>query len=103
MLQDSAKWGALRASEAHILPSHQKNFGLVLAERLATGTPTLLSNQVNIWREIASQGAGLVEPETLEGTLQLLGRWLSLDADERRAMGKRARACYERCFPHDAA
>ncbi len=102
MLQGSTKWAALRASEALILPSHQENFGLVLAESLATGTPTLLSNQVNIWREISSQGAGLVEPDTLEGTLQLLGRWLSLDADERRTMGKRARACYERCFSHNA-
>ena len=102
MLQGSTKWAALRASEALILPSHQENFGLVLAESLATGTPTLLSNQVNIWREIASQGAGLVEPDTLEGTLQLLRRWLSLDTDERRAMGKRARACYERYFSHNA-
>ena len=33
MLQGAAKWGAYRAAEAFVLPSHQENFGIVVAER----------------------------------------------------------------------
>ena len=38
--------GALRAAEALVLPSHQENFGMVVAEALACGTPALLSKRV---------------------------------------------------------
>jgi glycosyltransferase involved in cell wall biosynthesis len=80
MLMGDVKWGALRAAEAFVLPSHQENFGIAVVEALACDTPVLISNQVNIWREIISDGAGLAEPDTAEGTLQLLNRWTALDA-----------------------
>jgi len=102
LLQGNTKWAALRASEAIILPSHQENFGLVLAESLACGRPALLSNQVNIWREISAQSAGLVEVDSVDGTERLLRRWLSLDISERAAMNVRARHCYEVSFSIDA-
>ncbi len=86
MLQGAAKCGAFRAAEAFVLPSHQENFGIAVAESLACGTPVLISDQVNIWREIAESGAGLVEPDTAEGTERLLRRWLSLTAAERSTM-----------------
>ena len=52
MIKDKVKWGAIKASEVFILPSHQENFGIAVAEALAVGTPVLISNKVNIWREI---------------------------------------------------
>jgi glycosyltransferase involved in cell wall biosynthesis len=102
LLQGNTKWAALRASEAIVLPSHQENFGLVLAESLACGRPALLSNQVNIWREISAQSAGLVEIDSVDGAERLLRRWLSLDISERAAMNVRARHCYEVSFSIDA-
>ena len=90
MLTGHAKWGALRACEAMVLPSHQENFGVVVAEALACGRPALISDQVNIWREIKESGAGLVEPDTLEGTRSLLTRWFALSGPERAAMSERA-------------
>jgi glycosyltransferase involved in cell wall biosynthesis len=86
MLIGDAKYGAMRNSDAFILPSHQENFGVVVAESLACGRPVLISNQVNIWPEIEEEKVGLVAPDTLEGTEQLLTRWLSLGAAERDAM-----------------
>jgi glycosyltransferase involved in cell wall biosynthesis len=80
MLQDDIKWGALRSAQAFVLPSHQENFGIAVVEALACETPVLISHQVNIWREIIDDGAGLAEPDTAEGTLQLLNRWSALDA-----------------------
>jgi len=80
MLSDDVKWGALRGAEAFVLPSHQENFGIAVVEALACGTPVLISSQVNIWREITGDGAGLAEPDTAAGTFRLLSRWVALDA-----------------------
>lgn len=98
MLTGDMKWGAYAASEAFVLPSHQENFGIVVAEALACGTPTLISNKVNIWREIVNAGGGFVGEDTLDGTLRLLTKWTDLDAAERQAMRVKARECFEQNF-----
>ena len=85
-LYGDAKWGAMRAAEAFILPSHQENFGIAVAEALACGTPVLISDKVNIWREIEAAGAGFVESDTLEGCEKLIKDWLSLDKARASAM-----------------
>ncbi len=96
MLHNMDKWGALAAAEAMILPSHQENFGLVVAESMIMGTPVLISDKVNIWREVDEAGAGLVEPDTLEGTRNLISRWEAFSSEEKAAMTARAApACSE--------
>ena len=89
MLTGEVKWGALAAAEVFALPSHQENFGMAVAEALAAGTPVLISNKVNIWREIEADGAGLVEPDNGAGTARLLERWLAADRDAMRAAARR--------------
>ncbi|HMG84950.1 MAG TPA: glycosyltransferase [Terracidiphilus sp.] len=98
MLQDERKWAALAASEVFVLPSHQENFGIVVAEALACGVPVLLSNQVNIWREIESANAGFVEADTLSGTVNLLEAWNRLGEVERSTMRANCHLCFERYF-----
>jgi glycosyltransferase involved in cell wall biosynthesis len=98
MLTGAIKWGAYASAEAFVLPSHSENFGLVIVESLACGTPVLISDRVNIWREIIQARAGLVSKDTLEGTRRLLEDWLGLTQNERRHMSERARACYETRF-----
>jgi glycosyltransferase involved in cell wall biosynthesis len=73
-----------------ILPSHQENFGVVVAEALACSRPALISNQVNLWPQIEEDQSGLVEPDTLDGTRSLLTRWFGLSEKEKSAMGERA-------------
>lgn len=98
MLTGDFKWGAFYASDAFCLPSHQENFGVAVAEALACGRPVLISNKVNIWREIDADGAGLVEPDTLEGTIKLLDRWLTCSPRQLEALRISARACFDRRF-----
>lgn len=102
MLQGDAKWGAFHASDAFVLPSHQENFGIAVAEALACGLPALISDKVNIWREVAADGAGFVAPDTMEGTLDSLTRWLQLDPLAAAAMREQASQCFERHFTVDA-
>lgn len=103
MLTGDLKWGALRAAEAFILPSHQENFGLAVVEALACGKPALVSDKVNIWREIEADGAGLVADDTPAGIEAQLGRWFALSAAERGAMNQRARAAFESRYQIDRA
>jgi glycosyltransferase involved in cell wall biosynthesis len=98
IIAGDVKWGALRACDALILPSHQENFGISVVEALAAGRPVLISHQVNIWREIESDGAGLAEDDTLEGTVRLLRRWCDLLPAERAAMAARAQPCFATRF-----
>ena len=98
MLRDTLKCGALSASEVFVLPSHQENFGIVVAEALACGLPVILSNKVNIWREIVSYWAGLVGPDTVEGTAASLTRWSQLNAGEIAAARLRSRKCFDELF-----
>jgi glycosyltransferase involved in cell wall biosynthesis len=103
MLKGDAKWGAFRASEAFALTSHQENFGVVVAEAMACGKPVLISNKVNIWREVVSDGAGLVEPDDSEGARRLLVRFSNLPLSERSLMGKKARKSFLDRFTIEAA
>jgi len=103
MLNEQLKWGALRVAEVLLLPSHQENFGISVVEALACAVPVLISDKVNIWREIAADGAGLVAPDTLAGTSQTLATWLGFTAAQRAAMAQQAQQCFVRRFHMDAA
>ena len=98
MLQGDDKWGAFYAAEVFCLPSHQENFGIVVAKALACGKPVLISNKVNIWREIESDAAGFVDTDTVDGTVRNLQRWLALDVNGYAAMSERARQCFAARF-----
>lgn len=98
MLQGNIKWGAFYAAEVFCLPSHQENFGIVVAEALACGKPVLISNKVNIWREIEADGAGLVADDTQAGIEDVLHRWLKMDKEEISAMQTKALKCFANRF-----
>lgn len=95
VLAGDVKWGALRAAEAFILPSHQENFGIAVVESLAARRPVLITNQVNIWDEIIEAGAGLADDDTVEGIERLLRRWIGMPANEKEGMAARAYPCFE--------
>lgn len=98
MLQGADKWAAYHSAEVFCLPSHQENFGIVVAEALACGKPVLISNKVNIWREIKAKNAGFVADDTIEGTVDNLKNWLSLSSDEQTTMQNQAIKCFEEHF-----
>jgi glycosyltransferase involved in cell wall biosynthesis len=98
MLSGDAKWGALYFAEALVLNSHQENFGLAIVEAMACSTPVLISNQVNIWREVESDCAGLVDDDSLQGTIRLLLHWSNLTSQRKAEMRVAAKRCYKNHF-----
>ncbi len=103
MARGDMKWAAFHAAEIFILPSHQENFGVAVAESLACSTPVLISDKVNIWREVTSAGAGLVDSDSVAGARRLLGSWLALSEAEYAAMARNASACFGKYFHIQAA
>jgi len=98
MLSGNEKWGALYGCDAFILPSHQENFGIAVVEALSCGKPVLISNKVNIWKEIASAGAGIISNDTFDGVMEMLESWLNLSHEYRTSMGIKARETYKSNF-----
>jgi glycosyltransferase involved in cell wall biosynthesis len=104
MIGGDLKWGALRASEIFVLPSHQENFGIVVAEALACGVPALISNKVNIWHEVQRDGAGIIGNDDVEGSCAMLKTWLEMTSDEKSEMKRKTRECFLQRFEiHNAA
>jgi glycosyltransferase involved in cell wall biosynthesis len=98
MIRDELKWGAYDAADVFVLPSHQENFGVVVAEALASGLPVLTTYKVNVWREIESSKAGLIDSDTQAGINRLLTRWLALSTKDAHRMRECATACFATHF-----
>ena len=94
MIKDDLKWGAYYSAEAFILPSHQENFGIVVAEALSCSLPVLISNKINIWNEIEQDNAGIVVEDTVAGTVDLFTRWHDMDDETKAKMRRNAKQCF---------
>jgi len=97
MLRGKDKLAAFVDAALFVLPSLSENFGISVVEAMACGTPVLVSDRVNIWREIVADGAGIAEPPAPDAFAAAM---LSLLNDEprRRAMGQAARASVARRY-----
>ena len=95
MVSGDVKWGALRIADALILPSHQENFGIVVAEALSVSTPVYLTDKVNLWREVINANAGIVSKDDAHGIDDLLRKWKGRKHLE---MKVNTRQCFQRHF-----
>jgi glycosyltransferase involved in cell wall biosynthesis len=93
-VEGERKWQLLRSSELLVLPSHCESMGYAVLEALACGVPVLISDKVNIYRELAADGCALVDADTVDGTARSLQRWLELPPNEKQAMAIAARRCF---------
>ena len=74
-----------------VLPSHSENFGGVVVEALAQGTPVVASKGTP-WQVLAEKGCGWWVETSVEGIAAGLQAALKISEAEREAMAERARA-----------
>lgn len=98
MLKGADKWSAYYAAELFCLPSHQENFGIVIAEALGCGVPVITTNKVNIWREILEDGAGIVSNDSTQEFSLALERWQGMSTEEKQVMRGNALASFSSRF-----
>ena len=91
MLLGPDKLAVLRDASLFVLPSYSENFGLAVIEAMAAGLPVIISDNVNIWREVELAGAGKVVPceagKLTEAILDLLDK-----PEMARQMGQKGQA-----------
>lgn len=87
MITGREKIEALADANLFCLPSQQENFGVVVIEALAAGTPVLISEKVNIFREVLDAGAGRAEPVDEDRFAAALREMLH-DRERLREMGR---------------
>lgn len=108
-LPGEAKWSAMAAADVFVLPSHQENFGIAVAEAMQAGLPVIVSRAVNISPAIAAAGAGIIldDGDDRAALEAAIGRLLD-DPAARQCAGRSARdlasveydwrVAAERCF-----
>jgi glycosyltransferase involved in cell wall biosynthesis len=102
-LAGAVKWGSLAAAEFFILPSHQENFGVVVAEAMACSLPVIISEKVNIWREIVGCSAGIAGKDTIDGTSASLRRWAELKSSQIAEFRTQSKECFNQRFDFNRA
>ena len=97
----AAKLAALHGADVFVLPSYSENFGVTVVEAMACGLPVVVSDRVNIWREIAGARAGLVVPPDAGAVSRALAT--VLDDPDRAGMAERGRRLVAERFSWAAA
>jgi glycosyltransferase involved in cell wall biosynthesis len=88
MLYGRDRAAAMVDARLFALPSYQENFGVVIIEALAAGTPVLISDQVAIHRHVTEAQVGEVVTTKVEPLTEALCRWISDDTVRDAAAGR---------------
>ena len=88
------KWRLFQSSDFFVLPTHSENFGLAIAESLASGTP-VITTVGTPWNDLNSSNSGAWIEIGTQPLVETLRRFLSLSDEELETMGKNGRKLIE--------
>lgn len=88
------KWKMLRDADVLVLPTASENFGIVVAEALACGTPVITTKGAP-WRDLVEWNCGWWVERSVGSLVDALQAFLMLTDDERERMGRNGRRLVE--------
>lgn len=88
------KWELYRGSDFFVLPTYSENFGLAIAEALASGTP-VITTVGTPWNDLNSSDAGAWIEIGAKPLVATLRRFLNLSEAELETMGRNGRRLIE--------
>lgn len=95
------KWRLFQTSDFFVLPTHSENFGLAIAEALASGTPVLTTVGAP-WEDLNRFHAGAWIPIGTQPLVEALRRFLTLSDEALEDMGKQGRKLIEEKYSAQA-
>ncbi len=99
-IDDTAKWPLYASADLFVLPSYSENFGLVIGEALAAGTP-VITTTATPWDDLPQKRCGWQIPTGPEALTAALLEAMRLSDAERHAMGEHGAAWVRRTFGWD--
>lgn len=88
------KWELFRQADLFVLPTHSENFGIVVAEALACGTP-VVTTKGTPWEDLEACHCGWWTEVGTDATVKALRRFLELSETELQEMGHNGRKLVE--------
>ena len=88
------KWKLFREADVFVLPTYSENFGIVVGEALACGTP-VITTKGTPWEELNTEHCGWWTEIGTEATKRALLSFLTLSDDEMKEMGNNGRKLVE--------
>ena len=96
-LYGTEKFDAYRRADLYVLPTHSENFGITVAEALASGTPAVVTKGAP-WSGLEKEKCGWWIDIGVGPLTECLSEAMSKSTEELAAMGGRGRAWMERDF-----
>lgn len=91
---DSGKWDLIKESDILVLPTLNENFGIVIAEALACGTPVITTKGAP-WKDLETWNCGWWIERDVDSLVGALKEFLKLDEFELERMGRNGRQLVE--------
>jgi glycosyltransferase involved in cell wall biosynthesis len=96
-IDDESKWSLYSQADVFVLPSFSENFGLVVAEALAAGTP-VITTTATPWREVGERQMGWQVEPTVEGLAAALREATAVGPAQLQDMGARGASWVRQTF-----
>ena len=100
MLVGQDKLEVLVDADIFCLPSYQENFGMAVVEAMACGLPIVISDQINIHKDITEAEAGIVVPCDTKGIALALLKLIENEGIGKE-MGERGRRLVMKKYSQD--
>lgn len=88
------KWNLYRKADVFVLPTLNENFGIVVAEALACGTPVITTKGAP-WSDLMTWKCGWWIERDVDALVEAIRSFLTLTDDERERMGRNGRRLVE--------